>query len=65
MGGGGGYGDQEPLGLPKPLTDLLTIIRTSPLRPSQPPGNEDCFALLDQEEQDFLIWWERVGQYHL
>lgn len=30
-GGGGGYGDQEPPELPRPLTDLLTIIRTSPL----------------------------------
>lgn len=44
---------------------LLTNIRTSPLRPSQTPGTADCFALLDQEKHDVLIWYERAGPYHL
>lgn len=48
--------DQEPLGLSRRLTDLLTNIRTSPLRSSQTPGTTDCFALVDQEEHDVLIW---------
>lgn len=63
--GGKGYLDQEPLRLPRRLTDLHTNSRTSSLWPSQTPGNVDCFAVLDQEEHDVLMWWETAGQYHL
>lgn len=61
-GGGGGYGDQEPLELPRPLTDVLTIIRTSPLWALPASGDWEllCSPGSGRTRLPYLVgedWW--------